>query len=86
LYSRAGVKTENRGRELTAGGRDGFRYIPIIRLHEILPQILPDLFNPMFKYSAHPVEWKVANWVVVAKQGKATYQDPKSYRPISLLS
>jgi hypothetical protein len=70
----------------TAGGRDGFRYTPIIRLHEILPQILPELFNAMFKYSAHPAEWKVANCVVVPKQGKATYQDPKSYRPISLLS
>jgi hypothetical protein len=69
-----------------AGGRDGFRYTPIIRLHEILPQILPDLFNAMFKYSAHPVEWKVANCVVVPKQGKETYQDPKSYRPTSLLS
>jgi hypothetical protein len=70
----------------TAGGLDGFRYTPIIRLHEILPQILPDLFNAMFKYSAHSVELKVANCVVVPKQGKAIYQDPKSYRPISLLS
>jgi hypothetical protein len=52
----------------------------------MLPQILPDLFDAMFKYSAHQVEWKVANCVVVPKQGKAPYQDPKSYRPISLLS
>jgi hypothetical protein len=40
----------------------------------------------MFKYSAHPVEWKVENCVVLPKQGKATYQDPKSHRPISRLS
>jgi hypothetical protein len=51
----------------TAGGRDGFRYTQIIRLHEILPQILPDLFNAMFKYSAHPVEWMVVNCVAVPK-------------------
>jgi hypothetical protein len=40
----------------------------------------------MFKYRAHTAEWKVANCVVVPKQGKATCKDSKSYRPISLLS
>jgi hypothetical protein len=40
----------------TAGGCNGFRYTPIIRLHETPPQILPDLHNAMFKYSTHPVE------------------------------
>lgn len=33
------------------GGRDGFRCIPIIWLHKILPQILPDLVNlGIFQY------------------------------------
>ena len=33
----------------------------------------------------HPPEWKTANCVVIPKKGKANYNDPNSYRPISLL-
>jgi hypothetical protein len=70
----------------TTAGRDGFRYISIIQLYGILPQILLDLFNAIFKYSTNPVERKVINCVVVPKQEKATYQDPKSCRQNPLLS
>ena len=33
----------------------------------------------------YPPDWKTANCVVIPKKGKANYNDPKSYRPISLL-
>jgi hypothetical protein len=64
--------TLKRTRIDSAGGHDGFLYTPIIRLYEKPPgpQILPDLFNTMFKYSAHPLEWKVENCVLYLNKGK----------------
>jgi hypothetical protein len=55
------------------------------RIHQLRPCLLAHLYSAILRLGTHPQEWKIANCVVVPKPNKASYQDPKSYRPISLL-
>jgi len=70
----------------TSVGPDGISYTMLQHLHESAPRILPLLFDACLMHTVHPPEWKVANCVVVPKQGKSSYTHPKSYQPISLQS
>jgi len=65
---------------------DGFSYTTLRHLHEATPRTLSLLFHSCLLHSVHPLEWKVANCVVIPKPGKSTYTLLKSYRPISLQS
>jgi ribonuclease HI len=66
-------------------GHDGISYPIIKRIHAIKPHLLPQLYTAILQQGSHPAEWKTANCVVIPKPNKASYNDPKSYRPISLL-
>ena len=45
----------------------------------------PDKLKPIiFKYLPQNVQWKESNVVFIPKQGKTSYQEAKSFRPISL--
>jgi hypothetical protein len=70
----------------TAVGPDRISCFTVRQLHSIVPRVVPDLFNAMPKFGVHPPEWKVANYVIIPKNGKANYKLPTSCRPISLLS
>ena len=61
-------------------------YSTIRKLHEADRTILPKLFTALLRFGVHPAEWKLANCVIVPKEGKSDYTSPKAYRPISLQS
>jgi hypothetical protein len=69
-----------------AAGPDG---IPNAALQHALPVILPwltSLFNNCLRLGYCPAHFRTSTTVVLRKPGKADYADPKSYRPIALLS
>lgn len=51
-----------------------------------LSSILLELFNQCMQTSFFPTAWKIAIVKVIPKPAKNNYSDPKSYRPIGLLS
>lgn len=69
-----------------APGIDGMpnRFLRLVA-SEALPQ-LTRLFQACIDLGYHPREFKVANTIVLRKPGKDDYSEPKSYRPIALLS
>jgi len=44
------------------------------------------LFNGIINTSYYPYNFKDSTTIILRKLGKASYQDPKSYRPIALLN
>jgi len=70
----------------TSAGPDSITYDTLQCFNDAAPHLLPHLFTACLRYAAHPPEWKIANCIVIPKSGKKSYSDPKSYRPISLLS
>jgi len=70
----------------TSVGPDNITYGTLRRFNDAAPCLLPYLFTACLRYAVHPPEWKTANCVVIPKPGKKSYSNPKSYRPISLLS
>lgn len=69
-----------------APGPDG---IPNLVLQRTLPVLLPfltQLFNDCLRLGYCPEHFRKSNTVILRKPGKADYTDPKSYRPIALLS
>ncbi len=69
-----------------APGTDG---IPNGILHRVLNQILPHLehlFNACLRIGYYPKHFRKSITVVIRKEGKESYQNAKSYRPIALLN
>ncbi|KAF5524844.1 RNA-directed DNA polymerase from mobile element jockey [Colletotrichum aenigma] len=56
-----------------------------IAVDVLLPYLL-HLFNACIKFHYHPVCFKESITIVIPKEGKSDYTDPKNYRPIALLS
>ena len=50
------------------------------------PAALLHLCNSILRVGYHPTAWKEARIHAIPKPGRASYLDPKAYRPISLLS
>ena len=69
----------------TAAGPDEIHNKLLKNLSEGSKQYLLDLFNFIFKEGIFPEDWKLAHIIPILKKGKDPL-DPKSYRPISLLS
>jgi len=67
-------------------GEDGF--LPVL-LQKGLVQLMPFLLS-LFRYSLDtgyiPKSWRSVKVVFIPKSGKDTYAEPKSFRPISLMS
>jgi hypothetical protein len=74
-----------KAKTLSSPGHDGISYSIMKRIHQLRPCLLAHLYSAILRLGTHPQEWKIANCVVVPKPNKSSYQDPKSYRPISLL-
>ncbi|KAF4900995.1 RNA-directed DNA polymerase from mobile element jockey [Colletotrichum viniferum] len=55
-----------------------------IAVDVLLPYLL-HLFNACIKFHYHPVCFKESITIVIPKEGKSDYTDPKNYRPIALL-
>ena len=58
-------------------------------LRTVSQKLLPKfthLFQECLKLGYHPKEFKKANTIVLRKPKKEDYSEPKSYRPIALLS
>lgn len=69
-----------------APGTDG---IPNGILHEVLKQIVPrlgHLFNASLRVGYYPKHFRTSITVVIRKEGKESYYNTKSYRPIALLN
>ena len=54
--------------------------VPVLRQH------LLNLFNDTFALEYFPEQWKMAVIKIIPKPNKQDYSDPKSFRPIGLLS
>jgi exonuclease III len=68
-----------------APGPDQIRPILLKNLPDSAFQALTDIFNNCMNNLYFPTAWKTAHTVMIPKPGKCP-NDPKSYRPISLLS
>jgi hypothetical protein len=68
-----------------APGPDQIRPILLKNLPNSAFQALTDIFNNCMNNLNFPTAWKTAHTVMIPKPGKSP-NDPKSYRPISLLS
>jgi hypothetical protein len=68
-----------------APGPDQIRPILLKNLPNSAFQALTDIFNNCMNNLYFPTAWKTAHTVMIPKPGKCP-NDPKSYRPISLLS
>ena len=67
-----------------APGEDGISADIIKFSTTILMQVLLDIFNACLRLSYFPKKWKIARVCVIRKPNKNVYDDPKSYRPISV--
>jgi len=70
----------------TSVGPDDISYTTLRHFNEAAPLLNPNLFTACVTWSVHTPEWKTGNCVVIPKPCKKSYSQPKSYRPISLLS
>jgi hypothetical protein len=86
VTSREVTSTVNRAKIDTATGPDKISYSTVRPFRLTSPSTLPALFNALFRYQKIPKEWKIANCIVIPKNGESGYNSPPSYRPISLSS
>jgi exonuclease III len=68
-----------------APGPDGIRPILLKNLPESALQALTNIYNNCMTSLYFPTAWKTAYTIMIPKPGKSP-NDPKSYRPISLLN
>lgn len=69
----------------TAPGHDGIYPIHLQKGCRILAPLLKDLYTAILKMNVVPKRW-AAKLIFLPKPGKKTYQEAKSFRPISLTS
>jgi ribonuclease HI len=69
-----------------APGPDGLPNLVLQRVFPIIGLYLTNLFNECLRQGYCPSHFRKSITVVLRKPGKADYTDPKSYRPIALLS
>ncbi|XP_049869337.1 uncharacterized protein LOC126369089 [Pectinophora gossypiella] len=69
-----------------APGPDGFTADICVAAITANAQVFLGLINKCMELSHFPAAWKEATVVVLRKPGKSDYTNPKSYRPIGLLS
>ncbi|CAG2212552.1 unnamed protein product [Mytilus edulis] len=58
----------------------------LMKADESLYSVLSYVFNKSWEEGKLPKPWKLANVKFIRKMGKSTYNNPSSYRPISLTS
>ncbi|VDI25046.1 Hypothetical predicted protein [Mytilus galloprovincialis] len=70
----------------TAPGPDQIFSELLMKADESLYNVLSYVFNKSWEEGKLPKPWKLANVKFIRKMGKSTYNNPSSYRPISLTS
>ncbi|KAH8193506.1 hypothetical protein TruAng_012328 [Truncatella angustata] len=70
----------------TSPGVDGLTLKILKACWPIIGKHVTDLFQRYLMVGYHPKPFKVADVVMIPKLGKKDYSDPRTYRPISLLS
>ncbi|CAG2243558.1 unnamed protein product [Mytilus edulis] len=70
----------------TAPGPDQIFSELLMKADESLYSVLSYVFNKSWEEGKLPKPWKLANVKFIRKMGKSTYNNPSSYRPISLTS
>ena len=69
-----------------AAGPDDFKPILLQNLPPSIISRLKTLFTACISLGFTPSLWKTSKTIFIPKNGKSNYQDPKSFRPISLSS
>ena len=67
-------------------GQDGIYPVLLQRGFHLLRQHLIDMYTASLELAYVPKSWRVAKVAFLPKPGKGSYQDPKSFRPISMTS
>ena len=75
-----------RMRRKAATGPDQLPILLIERCFRELSPFLCRLFTASLQLGFFPSQWKSAKVIALRKPGKASYADPRAYRPISLLN
>ncbi|PPR05017.1 hypothetical protein CVT24_010210 [Panaeolus cyanescens] len=71
---------------LKAPGPDGIPNLVFQKCTDTLSPILAQIFNAAIRLGRYHHSWKVSITCVLRKPGKPSYEAPKAYRPIALLS
>jgi ribonuclease HI len=69
-----------------AAGPDGFKPILLQNLPPLLISRLNTIYTACISLGYTPNPWKISKTIFIPKNGKTCYQDPRSFRPISLTS
>ena len=69
-----------------AHGLDGIPNIVLKECSELLTTPLTTIFKAILEYNTYYDPWNVSITVVLRKPGKPSYEIPKAYHPIALLS
>ena len=70
----------------TSPGPDGMSQAIIAKAYEAIPDTFYQIYPTVLNLGYHPTPWRQATGVVLKKQGKPDYTQPKAYRVISLLN
>lgn len=70
----------------SATGQDHVTYRMIEKISTNNPNTLSQLFTNLLRHGGFPAAWQIAKCVPIPKPGKTDLSQPKSLRPISLLS
>ena len=73
-------------KEGKATGPDGISVTVLAQFWEVLERPLTNIARASLRLGYFPECYKTATCIVIPKQHKKSYKDPKSYRPISLLN
>jgi ribonuclease HI len=69
-----------------AAGPDEFKPIVLQNLPPLVISRLCTLYTACISLGYTPTPWKTSKTIFIPKNGKSSYQDPRSFRPISLTS
>lgn len=87
VISKAAIeKAIKQSKPYKACGEDGIYPIMLQKVQPIISPILQILFLKSFQLKHIPKMWRIVKVIYIPKPGKSSYEDPKSFRPISLMS
>ena len=69
-----------------APGPDGLQFLYLRHAYRAIPTYFNDLFSTLGSVGYHPKCWRQATTVIIPKNNKPDYCNPKAYRPIALLN
>ena len=67
-------------------GADDIYPIMLVKTFDIVGKEIQEIFTETLLCGTIPEEWNITKAILIPKPGRASYDSPKSYRPISLTS